>query len=539
MEKPNVLVLFTDQQRFDTIHSLGHSHMITPNLDRLVKSGVSYTQAHTTNPVCVPARHDLLTGLSGQSHGFFNNNPNPIKDAAIPTIPRIFLNNGYRTAAVGKCHHQPTREHHGYGEMHLMEEVPKRRQDDQYATFLKESGREDITHLHGLRAWLLHEPQNSQMDSAQHPNTWVADRTIQWLEENKDEPFYLFASWIAPHPPWHLPPEYQGLYRDKELPEPIPPARRFPFSSEHGEWFGDEDSPTLKRCIREFYYASITMVDENIGRVLDYLEENALLENTLILFASDHGEMLQDRGLYTKQLPYDGSVRIPMVIRYPKRFEPNTQCCDFVDLFDILPTCLDVCGLEYPESQYTPVGESLCSDAPQRNRSVQCSSNGKGANRWLMIRNQRYKYIYWYKKGTREFYDLENDPHELNNLMETNEYSKELVNTLHTQLIEYELELGMKELVEAGELIRFESDAPFRKTKNNKFPDRTSQEFHIFNQAFNTPSDFKREFDHARKGLPTDIDLLKKISEDEEWGSKLRASWKRAFGDSDFKRVFD
>ena len=138
MERPNVLIIFTDQQRYDTLGAAGFDYIKTPNLDRLAKMGTVYTCAHSSNPVCMPARHDLITGLPGRAHGYYANVEEPIRNKDMPMLPEVFMNAGYRTAAIGKCHHYPARAHHGYGEMHLMEELPENRADDQYATWLKE-----------------------------------------------------------------------------------------------------------------------------------------------------------------------------------------------------------------------------------------------------------------------------------------------------------------------------------------------------------------------------------------------------------------
>ena len=116
-KSPDVLILFTDQQRFDTINAAGFSPMVTPNLDRLCREGTLFRNAYSSNPVCVPARHDLMTGFPGRAHGYFANAGHPIDDYGIPTLQRTFLDSGYRTASVGKTHHAPQREHHGYGEI--------------------------------------------------------------------------------------------------------------------------------------------------------------------------------------------------------------------------------------------------------------------------------------------------------------------------------------------------------------------------------------------------------------------------------------
>jgi arylsulfatase A-like enzyme len=446
-KRPNVLILFTDQQRYDTIQAAGYPHMITPNLDRLVAEGCLFTHAYTSNPVCMAARHDLLTGLPGRAHGYFSNHRDqPIKDYSLPTIARIFSENGYRTAAIGKMHFQPPRMHHGYSELIQMEEIP-RRQDDQYVTFLKEEGLEDIQNIHGVRANLYHTPQTSQMDEEHHPNKWVADRSIAWLEHNGDEPFFLFSSWIHPHPPWATPVEFQGLYKDRNIPTPAPITRKFPFVEPISEAHGDDDTPEEIRSAREAYYSCVTHVDHHLGRILDYLQASGKLDDTLIIFTSDHGEMLYDRGMHQKSLPYDGASRVPFIVRYPDRVEKGVRSEAFVDLMDILPTCLDVCGLEYKGTKYQLVGDSVLAEEPRRSRDYQINSTGVGTSRYIMCRNHTYKYVFYYNGGTEEFYDMANDPQELVNLIGTDRLPRDVYDDLKSRALAHESVWGPEGLV--------------------------------------------------------------------------------------------
>lgn len=480
--KPNVLILFTDQQRYDTIAALGYEHMITPNLDRLVREGTSFTNACSTNPVCMAARHDMLTGLPARAHGYYENVKKPIRDYCLPTIPRIFSEAGYRTAAIGKCHFYPDRMHHGFNELFLMEELPTCRQNDQYALYLKDSGLENIQNLHGIRPLIYHTPQRSQMNDAHHGTTWVADKVLEWLDNNGSHPFFLFAGWISPHPPWHLPLEYEHIYDGRDIPDPVPVSRGFPYSPNTGEIFGDTDDMEEKRRVRRAYYASITHVDKNIGRILDFLENRGLLDNTLVIFTSDHGEMIYDKGLFGKECPYEGSVRIPMIIRYPEKFVKNKKETAFVDLFDIMPTCLDVCGLSY-QGEFSLPGSSLCSVSAGRDRSAQISSFGSKASRWIMCRDKRYKYVYRYNGGYEELYDLEEDPGETVNLIKKGSCPPDVYEKLHSMAIQYEAQWGPEDSVEGNQLKKYEAAwfAP-EKGHNSKFPDWSNRQFQYFDE---------------------------------------------------------
>ncbi len=539
MKKPNVLILFTDQQRFDTIHAAGYSHMITPNLDRLAAEGCTFEYAHSTNPVCMPARHDMFTGLPGRVHGYFGNRRKPINDYDIPTLPRIFSENGYRTAGIGKLHFFPARMHHGFNELHLMEELPERWQDDEYLRYLRENNLGHLQNIHGVRPHIYHVPQNSQTELRHHGSVWVADRAIKWLEENGEEPFFLFVGWIHPHPPWNIPEEYKGLYRNVKLPDPVPVSRCFPDTEGVSAWHGDTDTEEQKRRIREAYFASITLVDHNIGRILDYLEGKSLLDNTLVIFTSDHGEMLQDKGIYSKEVPYEGSVRIPLIIRYPEKFKPGSVRREFADLFDIMPTCLDVCGLEYTSEKYRLPGESLCVENPKRDRSHQVSSYGSGSMRWVMCRNYRYKYVYNYLGGYEEFYDLQNDPGETVNLVNTREgqnagkYPQGEFEELKRKAFEYEEKWGPEGSVENGRLKVYDGPA-LHPSARGKFHLWANRQFQWFDKRPNEirGAQFIRELRHAVSDYDHSGVELKKVFNDPEWIRSFMDNW-RNFGSGD------
>lgn len=453
--RPNVLIILSDQQRYDTIAAAGYPYMITPNLDRLAEEGCIFTNAYSTNPVCMPARHDLIMGMPSAAHGFFANCAgNSIRDYAVPTIPRIFTENGYRTAAIGKMHFSPARMHNGYSEMQLMEEIPRCRQDDDYAMFLKENGREELENIHGVRPYIYHEPQQAQTEDDLYETSWVSDRTIEWLKKNEKNPFMLCIGYIKPHPPWDVLPKYQGMYEGRNIPEAIERCRQYPFNEKEDPWYGDCDSPEHKRKIREAYYSSVTAVDESVGKILDYLRETGELDHTLVIYTSDHGEMLQDKGFYSKELPYESSVHIPFVVRFPDRFKKGTKDDRLIDLADIMPTCLDVAGLKYPEGNYHMYGSSLATDPSEgKSREFVISASGfLGEKRFVMCRNDRYKYIYWYNNGTEEWYDLWEDRQECHNMIKEMK-GTELYRRFYEQVVSYEKKWGPKGAVENDRLI--------------------------------------------------------------------------------------
>ena len=531
-KKPNVLILLADQQRWDTINYLGNSHMITPNLDRLAKEGCSYVNAHTPNPLCMPARHCLLTGLQEIFHGYYVNRNKPIKDYNIPTIPRIFSENGYRTAAIGKMHFYPVRSHHGFNELQLMEEVPRHCQDDAYMSYLKNTGYGNIQNLHGVRPHVYHVPQMSQVPARHHGTFWLSRQVINWLKNNEDNPFFLMASWIQPHPPWNIPEEYLDLYKQRSLPEPEG-ISRLPFNKESEyDWYGDREPEALKKSVRQSYYTSITMVDKAIGNILDYLERTKQIDNTLVIFTSDHGEMLQDKGYYCKKLPYDGSVRIPMIVRYPEIFTQDIVNESFTDLYDIMPTCLDICNIAYPESEvYKPSGCSLRNEGVLKNRKYQISSCGNENiynSRWVMCRDRKYKYIYHYNQAYEELYDLEKDPGETVNFLSKGPPHPAKWEELRKQVRQFESKNAPFEPGPDNNLKKFDHGL-FSPDIHGKYHYWMNLQMHRSDkrEKKQRAEQFIREIKQALSNKKHSIVSLSEVFNDPEWIDNLLKNWQQ------------
>lgn len=498
----NVLILLTDEQRYDTIAAAGNPHMITPNLDRLASEGCIFHGAYSSNPICIPARHDLITGFPARIHGYWGNYSRPITDYRVPTLARILSENGFRTAAVGKMHYQPPRMHHGFGELRLMEELPRTRADDQYASYLAANGLDDIQNLHGIRPLLYWVPQRSQMSEEHHPNTWVADESIRWLEANGDHPFFLIASWIHPHPPLAVPEGYAELYRDRELPPRVPIAReQYLMDDSAAAWFGDYEDPVRLRRLREAYFGAITMVDRNVGRIIDHLRSEGKLDDTLVLFTSDHGEMLGDRGRFHKGLPYEQAARVPFLVRYPAWFAPGSESDELIDLLDVLPTCLDAAGLEYPEDPSTLPGASVRPAAARRDRQrITISGGGEHDSRWVMHREGSRKYVYNYAGGHEELYDLATDPAELNNLAADHGAANAAhVASMRSATLDYEQRWGPPTLAKPEGLSRLPEHSHGEVVMSGKYPFGLNRHFQRFDERSTRErgSVFRKEWMHA------------------------------------------
>ncbi|MHC4873550.1 MAG: sulfatase family protein [Planctomycetota bacterium] len=469
----NVLLLMTDQQRFDTIAAAGYSHMKTPNLDRLFNESIYFENARTPSPVCVAARYCMLTGCRSRQHNYTANDNHSL-NISITTLPHLFSNAGYETRAIGKMHFKPARNHHGFHKMELMEEIPKVREDDEYAMYLKENGFGDIANIHGVRNLLYMLPQRSLIPLEHHGTTWVGNRTVDFLKKNKRRrPFFCFSSWIAPHPPFDLPHEWADLYKGENL--PVPRQTETPLNpvtavnKKHGDFPEKKYDQYLKR-IQELYCAAVSHVDHEVGKVLDTLEECGLSENTIVIFTSDHGEMLGDYGIFQKMNPYDSCSRIPLLVKHPELNKKGITDKRMVSLLDVMPTLIESCGLKHPDH------EKLCGQSLLNEKSVwqeQVMEFHKGQNRWISIFDGRFKYNYYYGGSSEELFDLVEDREEKVNLLYNNCPAEilEIKERLKKRLITYEKSEMQHQLVEDRCLKKFpEVDTSPITRRNSQFP---------------------------------------------------------------------
>lgn len=435
--KPNVLLIMVDQMRADCLSILDHPIVDTPNIDQLARDGALFKHAYAATPSCVPARASLLTGMSQASTGRVG------YEDKVPwnyehTMPGEFTKAGYHTQAVGKMHTYPTRNlcgfhnivlHDGYMHYnrfkHEATVAESFDQTDDYLPWLREraGSHVDITDL-GLdcnsstvvRPWHLAEEL--------HPTNWVTTQSIDFLRRRDPaKPFFLKMSYVRPHPPFDPPQAYYDMYRDVEFPDP-------PI----GDWADVEDlareglNPVTakgivpKRRLRQAqaaYYALITHIDHQIGRFLMAMEEYGVRDDTVILFASDHGELLGDHHLFRKTLPYEGSTKIPFIISDRGNFlgiEKNIQMDQAVELRDIMPTLLDAAAIDIPK---TVEGKSILPLWKRETSIWRDYIHGEhehGEQSYHYITNGKEKYIWYSQTGVEQYFDLVKDPQELKDL---------------------------------------------------------------------------------------------------------------------------
>lgn len=435
--KPNIILIVCDQMRGDCLGIAGHPDVKTPYLDTLAAEGVRFENAYSACPSCIPARAALLTGMSQKRHGRVGYQDGIAWDYP-DMLPQVLSDNGYHTEAVGKMHvHPPLRRcgfnnlslHDGYLDYYRKPETPAREHQlahDAYLKWLKrrEGHDADITDS-GIEcnSWLTHP---WIYEETSHPTYWTVSEGIEFLEKrDPDVPFFLMLSFVRPHPPWDAPASYFDLYKDKDLRPPVTgdwdePEKTEAYGRIYDSRFGSAD-PELRHLGLAGYYACITHMDHQIGRFIKALAQEQILEDSIILFVSDHGEMLFDHSLFRKVVPYQGSVHIPLIVRPGRNAHRSDEHAKtnkaVVELRDIAPTILDYAGIEAPA---TMDGKSLRVCVEEGDDSLRPylhgeHSGGEISNHYIVT--EQDKFIWFSSSGQEQYFDLQNDPQEQEDLI--------------------------------------------------------------------------------------------------------------------------
>lgn len=445
--RPNILLIYTDQQRYDTIAALGNNRIDTPNLDRLVREGVTFTHATTPSPVSMAARWSLHTGQWTTAHRCYSNHHpgQPPRD----DLPRMLRRNGYRTALIGKNHTYLTR-----ADFDVFHETPADRT----------AGSPEREKW--LKARLARNPRLCEEavpggveSDGMHLRT---NDALQFLDSASGAPFFLFVSYLYPHTPYHVPEPWYSKYIHRDLGRPVVEpdglaAAAKPFRHIFHQRNNDAIlpfTPAQARTMRAVYHGMISLVDAEIGRLLQYLDDHGLAENTLLAFTSDHGDYMGDHGLYTKSPAlYDCLVRVPLIVRWPGRADAGRRDARFASHVDFLPTFAAAIGAACPKEAQgvsllpflgdggkgPPIRDAAFSEygvpgQPYNQRRLEAEGlagrrytnptqpglpwEGNPvslAGRIRMIRTLDWKYVEE-EGGTDELYDLRQDPGERKNL---------------------------------------------------------------------------------------------------------------------------
>lgn len=435
--RPNVLFITADQHRFDVAGFAGDAHAHTPNLDRLAGEGTRITDVYCQSPLCVPARQTLVTGRYAHDHGSFAN-----WFAFAPgewTVARALAAAGYDTAFFGKTHADTA----GFRTVVDRNEMVRAFRADHVDAVAP--GKIHRRGPQARKSFKLHQMNPGTLSpgdesvSVFHMDEAVVRRTAAFLaRRDREAPFFIWASLLAPHPPFYPPEEWLARFRDARLPFHAPlsaeaaarlPARERERRAELG--LGAVTSAEMLGITRS-YYAAVAWADHNVGRLLSALEEAGCAEDTLVVYTSDHGEMLGEHGLMFKQSFYEGAVRVPCLVRYPGVVTDGGVLDGVVQHVDLVATLLDFAGLEAEGSGDLPgvswtgamsggstpeVGRALSELAPrsQLPDEVGATVELAGARLQQMLRVGRHKYVR-YGADDELLFDLVEDPGETRDL---------------------------------------------------------------------------------------------------------------------------
>lgn len=424
--RPHIVLLMADQFRGDCLGAGGNRAIHTPNLDRIAAEGARFRCGYSSMPTCTPARSALLTGLSPWNHGMLQMIPMALRYPV--EKPRAMREAGYYTAVIGKNHYHPQRNAHGYQQMLTDESgrtvTPNFRSD--YRSWfwtMAPNLNPDVTGLD----WNDYRARPYALPERLHPTAWTGDTAVRYIETyNRAEPMFLKVSFARPHSPYDPPERFWRMYADAEL----PPARagkwadkyRTPSDQTNKIWHGDMGAEVVRNS-RRGYYGSISFVDEQIGRVIEALEKKRILDETLILFVADHGDMTGDQHLWRKSYAWEPSARVPFLMRWPggmlsgKRGQVIDQV---VELRDILPTFLEAAGVVNPPALDGRSFLRLAEGKTEGWRDYIDLEHGicySPQNHWNALTDGREKYVYHAWDGAEQFFDLTRDPHELNDLI--------------------------------------------------------------------------------------------------------------------------
>ncbi len=466
----NILLITSDQQHYNTLGSL-NDKIKTPALDRLCNEGTRFDRAYCPNPTCTPTRASIITGMYPSQHGAWSLGTK--LPETVPTVGEAFSKAGYKTALIGKAHFQPLateqgnesiecqpllrdldfwRKFHGpwYGFDHV--ELSRNHTCEShvgmhYAIWMEENGLADWADYFDPyppdAEAMEKRRENRTWDIPQefHYTKWTGDRTIAQIEESadSDKPFFIWSSFHDPHPPYKVPEPWASLYDPNDMAPGQLTAGEHDKNPAHfgmtqeddpdfkGKYFEDQNIHGAKSHLRDMdelkkdmacYYGMVSFMDQQIGRILDALDEKGLAKNTLVVFSSDHGHFIGEHGLIAKAIHhYEDLLRVPFIVRWPGKTPAGKASDAIQNLVDLAPSFLAAAGLDVP-GLMTGLDQTECwtSGASCRNWSITENHHTRTNFHMKTYVNARYKITVYRKGSDGELFDLQEDPGEINNL---------------------------------------------------------------------------------------------------------------------------
>jgi len=459
-DQPNIILIITDQQRYDTINALGFPYMDTPNLDRLVDEGVSFDNCHITAPSCAPARASLFTGYYPHVTGIMRN-----ADLWQHSWVELLADEGYHCVNIGKMHTQPFEAPLGFHERYVVENKDRylegRYYFDEWDKGLRARGlvkqqrehyrqRDDYRERMGAFTWDL--PPETQSDN------FVGEMATWWLESYpKSEPLFLQIGFPGPHPPYDPTPDFAETYMNRDLPLPHvtqeeldsqPPAyqqlRRHNMEIDHDSVV-HLDQPTQEQLhrLRAYYAANVSMIDQQVGNIMETLDAQGYLDNAVVIFTSDHGDCLGDHGHIQKWTMYDIITRVPTIFWASDGFKAGTRIDSQCQWMDIGHTVLELAGITPPETMQTmSLLPALQGDNWKGRDYVFAEHPADGIYEgpfMTMIRSEKWKLVHFVGQSDGQLFDLEHDPTEIHNLWDDDQHA-DIKQTLLRHLLDWRTE---------------------------------------------------------------------------------------------------
>jgi choline-sulfatase len=449
MARPlSVLWVMSDQHSSRALGCYGNAVVRTPRVDRLASEGVLFERAYCSYPVCVPARFTMLTGRYPHHHGAVGNGtPLALRER---TAAHHFSHAGYATAFVGKMHPVDGQTHgfdyyvdfgHYYDYLGPKTEIFTRGMgaDDSgsgspwLTMYHRDRGARDVS------PWIRPgDPKRNEtlefgevLPEEDHFESFVAREAIRFLRTYRDEPLFVVASFLKPHNPFAPPAEYAALYKPEEMVVPSWPAEHLEHVPHQARQrvapgAGTPEGAAWAKRFLAAYYGNVTHLDACVGRLLDALEELGLAENTLVIYTTDHGEMLYEHGLRGKFNFFEPSARNPLIVRWPGVTPPGARTRALTDQADFVPTLLEACGADPAPRSQSVDGRSFVGVLREPASAGKEFAFGEYALQsgrpFYMRRSERWKYVF-YTAGGEELYEPEADPGELRNLAVEREYA--------------------------------------------------------------------------------------------------------------------
>ena len=431
VEKPNVLFLISDDLN-TALSGFGHAQCKTPELDKLAERGMRFENMHCQYPVCGASRASLMSGLYPYANGTLGNAGTLRGNMPdVVTMSQLFRKNGYRVGRVSKIYHMgippeilagtATRD-----DPHSWDEVVNIKAPEQNAPGEKTNWSPKNKSSQSFTGVV------AEGDDLAHADGMAASHAIDFLKRNKDKPFFLACGFVRPHVPLVAPAKYFDRYDRDAMIAPVVPENDLEDVPEIIRNYKRNSTsygvtPELHKGLLEAYYASISYMDAQVGRVLDALQELGLAENTIVVFTSDHGYLLGEHHKFQKQHLFEESTRVPFIVGVPWMNKQHGKATKHItELLDLYPTLADLSGLKAPKSlqgaSMVPLLKNPSADEWTKDLAFTISRNGGES-----IRTHNWRFTHWgFGSGGMELYDLRNDPGEFTNLAKNPKYNKAL-----------------------------------------------------------------------------------------------------------------